>query len=367
MLARDKVRFIGEAIAVVVAEYARAGRRRGRARRGRHRRAAGARRHDQGARGRRADPLRRGRDEPRRRGAARRRGALDDAEVVVSSALRQPAPRRRADGAGARRSPRPDPETGGVLLYAPLQAPHMARRPRSPASLGLEQEKIRVTVPTVGGGFGARIATLPRAGRARRARAQARHARCATSRRRWETMLAMQHGRAQVQDVELGATRDGKITGLKRARDRRLRRLSRRRDADAAAHRPDGVAACTQIPKVDFALPRRSSPTRRRSAPTAAPAARRRRRCSSARWTCSPPSSGMDPAELRRQELHPARRVPADQTVDGRQLRLGRVRAGAGQGAGERRLRRAARRAGRAARARRRQAARHRPLRRYVE
>ena len=32
---------------------------------------------------------------------------------------------------------------------------------------------------------------------------------------RSETMLEMQHGRAQVQDVEIGGTRDGKITGLK--------------------------------------------------------------------------------------------------------------------------------------------------------
>ena len=32
---------------------------------------------------------------------------------------------------------------------------------------------------------------------------------------RSETMLEMQHGRAQVQDVEIGGTRDGKVTGLK--------------------------------------------------------------------------------------------------------------------------------------------------------
>ena len=32
---------------------------------------------------------------------------------------------------------------------------------------------------------------------------------------RSENLVAMTHGRAQVQDVELGATRDGRITGLR--------------------------------------------------------------------------------------------------------------------------------------------------------
>ena len=51
-------------------------------------------------------------------------------------------------------------EIGGVRLWAPLQSPHMGQGALA-GSLDLEPEKIRVTVPTVGGGFGARIATYP--------------------------------------------------------------------------------------------------------------------------------------------------------------------------------------------------------------
>ena len=54
----------------------------------------------------------------------------------------------------------PDPETGGVRIWAPLQAPHTARDVFAGA-LGLEKDAVHVTVPNVGGGFGARIAAYP--------------------------------------------------------------------------------------------------------------------------------------------------------------------------------------------------------------
>ncbi|NIB33654.1 hypothetical protein HBB16_20905 [Pseudonocardia sp. MCCB 268] len=46
--------------------------------------------------------------------------------------------------------------------------------------------------------------------------------------------------------------------------------------------------------------PRPSSLTPPRSPPTAAPGGRRRPRRSSGRWTCSPPRSASDPAEVRK-------------------------------------------------------------------
>ena len=68
---------------------------------------------------------------------------------------------------------------------------------------------------------------------------------------RSETMLEMQHGRAQVQDVEIGGTRDGKVTGLK------VRVI-----ADAGAYPADAAlmpmltglmsSGVYEIPKIDF-------------------------------------------------------------------------------------------------------------------
>ena len=68
---------------------------------------------------------------------------------------------------------------------------------------------------------------------------------------RSETMIEMQHGRAQVQDVEIGGTRDGKVTGLK------VRVI-----ADCGAYPADAAlmpmltglmaSGVYEIPKVDF-------------------------------------------------------------------------------------------------------------------
>jgi aerobic carbon-monoxide dehydrogenase large subunit len=107
----------------------------------------------------------------------------------------------------------PDPESGGVRIWAPLQAPHTARDVFAGA-LGLEKDAVHVTVPNVGGGFGARIAAYPeQAAVAAAALRLGKPVRYVES--RWETMIAMQHGRAQVQDVELGARSDGTLVGIR--------------------------------------------------------------------------------------------------------------------------------------------------------
>src|SRR4029450_6860314 len=107
----------------------------------------------------------------------------------------------------------PAPEEGGVRLWIPCQAPHTARDVAA-ASLGLEKDAVRVTIPNVGGGFGARIPPYPEqiavAAAALRLERPVRYVES-----RWETMIAMQHGRAQVQDVELGAKSDGTLVGIK--------------------------------------------------------------------------------------------------------------------------------------------------------
>ena len=107
----------------------------------------------------------------------------------------------------------PDPDHDALVLYTPCQAPFWVRDTVAEL-LGMDPERVRVVVPAVGGAFGARIATYPEqvvvAALARRLRRPVRQVDG-----RSETMLAMTHGRAQVQDVEVAATRDGRITGLR--------------------------------------------------------------------------------------------------------------------------------------------------------
>ena len=81
-------------------------------------------------------------------------------------------------------------------------------------ALGLAPDQVRVVVPAVGGAFRARIITYPeQVALAALALRLGRPVRYVESRS--ETMLAATHGRAQVKEVELAATRDGRITGLR--------------------------------------------------------------------------------------------------------------------------------------------------------
>jgi carbon-monoxide dehydrogenase large subunit len=107
----------------------------------------------------------------------------------------------------------PDVETGGLTMWVSCQAPHYMRSGLADP-LGLKESQLRIIAPAVGGGFGAKIEVYPehiavgalalRLGRPVR-----------WMETRSENMTAMVHGRAQVQHVEIGATRDGTITGLK--------------------------------------------------------------------------------------------------------------------------------------------------------
>jgi aerobic carbon-monoxide dehydrogenase large subunit len=175
---------------------------------------------------------------------------LEGADVVVRSRyVNQRLAAVPMEPAGAVAAP--DPDSGGVLLYAPVQAPHTARDIVA-ASLGLDGEKVRVIVPNVGGGFGARIAAYPEqvlvAALALRLERPVRYLES-----RWETMIAMQHGRAQIQDVELGARSDGTLVGI------RVRVI-----ADAGAYPGDAVimpfltgqmaSGVYRVPRVDYAF-----------------------------------------------------------------------------------------------------------------
>jgi carbon-monoxide dehydrogenase large subunit len=102
--------------------------------------------------------------------------------------------------------------TGGIRVWASTQVPFRVRTQVADA-LGLPEAKVHVIAPDVGGAFGAKLMTYPE-----------QSVLCAVALKldrpvRWfeyrsENMVAMSHGRAQVQDVALGATRDGKLVGL---------------------------------------------------------------------------------------------------------------------------------------------------------
>lgn len=135
---------------------------------------------------------------------------LADAEVVVEVTVgNQRIAAIPLETNGAVAVPTDD---GGLTVWAGTQSAHGLKRSLS-SVLGLDSSMIRVRVPDVGGGFGAKIALYPE------------QALCAAisldlgrpvrwNETRTENLVAMSHGRAQTTIVRLGADRDGQITGI---------------------------------------------------------------------------------------------------------------------------------------------------------
>ncbi len=103
--------------------------------------------------------------------------------------------------------------TGELTLWNTTQNPHIVRFLCSVVT-GVPEDKLRVIAPEVGGGFGSKIAAYP---------ADFITVFCSKTLGRpvkWtesrsENYQATTHGRDHVQDVELAATKEGKITGLR--------------------------------------------------------------------------------------------------------------------------------------------------------
>jgi carbon-monoxide dehydrogenase large subunit len=105
------------------------------------------------------------------------------------------------------------PEGDGYTVWVSSQVPFDVRGDLVDV-LDAPRAKLRVIAPDVGGGFGAKIPTYPEYLVVARAAAELRRpVRWFESRS--ESMVSLTHGRAQVQWVELGARRDGTITGLR--------------------------------------------------------------------------------------------------------------------------------------------------------
>jgi carbon-monoxide dehydrogenase large subunit len=100
-------------------------------------------------------------------------------------------------------------DDGGLDVWAGSQQAH-GHRNTFAATLGIDRNLIHLKIPDMGGGFGAKIATYPeQILTAAIALKLNRPVRWEESRR--ENLLVMSHGRAQSHDVRMYASRDGKV------------------------------------------------------------------------------------------------------------------------------------------------------------
>ncbi|GAA3227425.1 xanthine dehydrogenase family protein molybdopterin-binding subunit [Pseudonocardia petroleophila] len=106
------------------------------------------------------------------------------------------------------------PEVDDALtIWVSTQMPH-GFRTQAAALFGLEPEQVRVIAPHVGGGFGGKAGVLAEHTTAiAAARALGRPVRWVETRS--ENLVSMPHGRGQIAYYELGLTRAGRITGLR--------------------------------------------------------------------------------------------------------------------------------------------------------
>jgi len=100
-----------------------------------------------------------------------------------------------------------------LTVWSSSQNPHLLRNILS-AQVGLPQHQVRVIVPEVGGGFGSKINIYPEEPMVAFAAMRTGHP-VKWIEDRSENLAVTIHGRDQVDYVEIAATKDGRITGLK--------------------------------------------------------------------------------------------------------------------------------------------------------
>jgi carbon-monoxide dehydrogenase large subunit len=136
--------------------------------------------------------------------------ALDAAEVTVTRRFRQ---QRLIPAFMEPRSVVCDPTGEQLTLWSATQVPHIVRTMLA-MTLGMPEHKIRVIAPDVGGGFGGKLQFTPEE-LLSVVLAQRLGKPVKITESRSESLLAGHHGRDQIQDITITATRDGKLTGLK--------------------------------------------------------------------------------------------------------------------------------------------------------
>ncbi|MDQ3757698.1 MAG: xanthine dehydrogenase family protein molybdopterin-binding subunit, partial [Actinomycetota bacterium] len=190
-------------------------------------------------------------------------------------------------------------DDGRLTVWCSTQSAHGALNEIS-HRLGIEADKIHVIAPDVGGGFGAKIGNYPEdliLGWV--ARRVGRPVKWVESRS--ESMVGLGHGRGQVQDVEIGGTRDGRVLAY---------RLSVIQDSGAYPRMGAALPVMTRtmvngvydIPRVEFSsrsVVTNTTPTvayRGAGRPEATAAIERAIELFAAEL-------GMDPVEVRRRNL----------------------------------------------------------------
>ncbi|MFC5005682.1 xanthine dehydrogenase family protein molybdopterin-binding subunit [Dactylosporangium cerinum] len=105
-----------------------------------------------------------------------------------------------------------DPGMGEYTIWSATQIPHILRVFYALLT-GVPEHRIRVIAPDVGGGFGGKLQVTPEEMiaffAAQRVRKPVKY-----TETRGDSMLSAHHGRDQIQDITLTATRDGTLTGI---------------------------------------------------------------------------------------------------------------------------------------------------------
>jgi carbon-monoxide dehydrogenase large subunit len=100
-----------------------------------------------------------------------------------------------------------------ITLWTSTQIPHVLRVLLALLT-GIPENQIRVVAPDVGGGFGGKL-QISREEVLALILAKRLGRPVKWSETRSENMVAMHHGRDQIQDIEIAATKDGKLLGMK--------------------------------------------------------------------------------------------------------------------------------------------------------
>jgi carbon-monoxide dehydrogenase large subunit len=142
----------------------------------------------------------------------------------------------------------PDPLINGITVWTSTQAPHWNRNSIADA-LGLPATRVRVVAPEVGGGFGVKIGAYQEdfivAALAFKMQRPLKWIET-----RSENFLATNHGRDQWADVEIAAEADGRIRGLKMHVVQDLGGFPRGTDLAELTGRMS--AGCYEIPALEF-------------------------------------------------------------------------------------------------------------------
>ena len=226
-----------------------------------------------------------------------------------------------------------DRGTGEYTLWSTSQAPHVHRLLLAAFVLGVPEQKIRIIVPDIGGGFGSKIFVYYDMALMMALSKKLGGRPVKFFEDRSENYLTTTHGRDHITDVEVGATRT----------ERSPRSRSRPRPTSAATSRPSPrgipttlygrmIAGCYKIPNIRVDVVATYTNTamvdayRGAGRPEAAYVIER---------VCDlvADATGVDPAEVRRRNFIQPEDFPYDTGVGMLPVRQRQLRDGARQGA----------------------------------